>query len=196
MASTRLTNYIRDRIRQALIKRTFDPRKKELTETEHALGRAVYNDLYSAEVQMQMHRMPEGFLPTACGVQVKFGDSFVQVNWDSADAARRIAARRIADKHDIRGRAAAKVYEPDHQLTKEFQKLQQLHKQFDDEMYEARRQINSLLGSCTTVEKLIRTWPEVEEFAKPFLGKDAGVPSTALAIPIADLNKILGLPPQ
>lgn len=190
--TTRLNQWMRDAILTKLIARAFDARELELKKLDKELAQDVYADLYSPKIQQAMAGLPAGFLPESRYVMVKFGETMDQAHWASGAE----EARRIANVHGGRHSACARVYAPEHPLCVRHEKLRTLEQELSHERDEARRQIKAVLYSCSTVEKLIKTWPEMEEFAKGYLNAANRPTSTALAIPLVELNSLLKLPPE
>lgn len=181
--TVRLNSFIREQILDAVLKHAFEDREKALKEEKHALGDAVYNDIYPKKVREQMAAMPEGFLPVDDDLRVQFdGEGYTQVYFGER--------RRIANAHRHN---AAKVFDAKHPLTLRFAKYQKELSALKAEKNNAKSSAEAVLGSVTTVKKLIEVWPEVEQFARPFAAES---PSRAVALPIKELNKSLGLPPK
>ena len=181
--AVRLTNFIREQILAAVLKHAFEAREKALEAEKFALGDAVYNDIYPEPLRKQMAALPDGFLPTDSDVKVQFeGQRFTHVYFGER--------RRIARTHEYN---AARVYEAKHPLTVRYDAWKKAQDDLNAEKSKAKSSAEAVLGSVTTVKKLIEVWPEVEQFARPFAVES---PSRAIALPIKDLNKSLGLPPK
>lgn len=185
--SVRLTEFIRKQILEAVLKHAFDVPEKELKEGQHALGDAVYKDVYPAKVREQMAALPEGFLPTEGHIRVQFDGSgsrgFTAVYFGEE--------RRIAKDHDRY--SAAKVYPAKHAFSAHFDKLKRAEENLKGLKDTAKASAKSVLESVTTVKRLIEVWPEVEQFARPYAEE---APTRAIALPIQELNRSLGLPPK
>lgn len=81
-------------------------------------------------------------------------------------------------------------------LAQEFKAFEIKCRQLQSKIEQAKSEINVLLNSCTTVKKLITTWPEVEPFIPEYLlQQDPKAPKANLpATYIAQLNTVLALP--
>lgn len=181
--AVRLTNFIREQILDAVLKHAFAEREKALEAEKHALGDAVYNDTYPEPLRKQMAALPEGFLPTDSDLRVQFeGHRFTHVYFGER--------RRVAKCHDY---SAARVYDEKHPLTLRYEAWKKAQDELGAEKSKAKSSAEAVLGSVTTVNKLIQVWPEVEQFARPFAKES---PSRAIALPIKELNQSLGLPPK
>ncbi len=183
MATVRLTKYVREQILNALLAHAFDAREKALEAEKFALGDAVYNDIYPEPLRKQMAALPDGFLLTDSDVKVQFdGQRFTHVYFGER--------RLIAKSHEY---SAARVYDAKHPLTARYDAWKKAKDDLDTEKSKAKSSAEAVLGSVTTVKKLIDVWPEVEPFAAPF-NKES--PCRAVAVPIQKLNAALGLPTE
>ena len=181
--SVRLNDVIRAQILEAVLQHAFGEREKKLAAERLAMGDYAYKDVYDAKLRRQMAAMPAGFLPENDDLGIQFeGIGFTRLPLAEP--------RRIADSHRC---GAAKVYDSDHQLTLRYRDRSEARDAVGAERREARIRAKTVLGSVTTVKKLIEVWPEVRQFAEPWLVES---PSRALALPIQDLNRALGLPPE
>ncbi len=179
----RLNAFIRNQILSAVMQHGFAARERALDDEKRAIGEAVYNDVYPEEVQAQMSALPPDYLPSSSDLRVQFqGYGFNRVYFGKS--------RPIAERHTYN---AAVVYDQDHPLHARYHKWTNAQDSFIEQRNSARAEAEAVLRSVTTLEKLIKVWPEVETFAKPFFVVSA---STAVAVPIKQLNAALGLPPK
>lgn len=185
MAQQRLTADVRSAILRAVLAHAFVKRKAALKKDWLTLGDAVYRDLYPADVQRKMADLPAGFFEQDDDVLVQFGSVMHRVRW--------VEQRNIARAH-LRG--AARVYPTDHPLEKRYRELDTAEDKLRGDEGQASAQTHGVLHSVRTYEKLIEVWPEIEPLALPFRQNEARGTSFALALPIPQLNKALGLPPQ
>lgn len=77
----------------------------------------------------------------------------------------------------------------DHELTKEFNAIEAEQQRIDDQAATLTATVRAACDKVTTVEKLLKVWPEVEELVPA----NEKTPGTALAIPTDELNKLIGL---
>lgn len=179
---TRLTNYMRDEIINKLIEHRFSEHEKELQKQGHILGLAIYDDIYPPEIQKAMAALPNNFLPLQFYICCNFGSKFAQVYFG--------CEKPVAYKHSY---SSAKVYNFSDPLSDQFFKLRDERKELKDKKDIARETAQSILYSVHTVKKLLQVWPECQ----PFVETVASVPKPMLpALPIADVNAMLGLQPQ
>lgn len=77
-------------------------------------------------------------------------------------------------------------------LAGEFTAIERLREQLDTEEDGLRQGVRAAVDSCTTVEKLLKVWPE----AKELLPEESAPPPALPAIPVAELNAKIGLPTE
>lgn len=175
---TRLTNDIRDRIIRRLIEHRFSEHEKELEKHQHAFGLAVYEDLYSPEIQTAMAALPIGFFLLREYVDCQFGHDYETIYFG--------CSKPIAAVHHI---CAAKIYETTAPIAKQFFKLKEEKDELRNKKDVARETARSILYSVHTVEKLLQTWPE----CKPFVEVSNRPEPLLPALPIAEVNTMFGL---
>lgn len=78
----------------------------------------------------------------------------------------------------------------DNPLTAEFHELHALQEQYNSELDNLRQSVRAAVESVTTTEKLLKVWPESAEL----LSTEVAPKSLLPAIPVVDLNKMIGLP--
>lgn len=185
MSTVRLTKYIRETVLARLLKHAFEAREKALEKDKHTFARQVYDAIYPAAIQKAMKALPKGYLPTASYLMVSFDGKYTHVYFGES--------RLVAECHQYGQYGAAKVFGPKDPLTVRYHELEKIEDALTAEKSKAKSSAEAALNSCTTVKKLIEVWPEVEPFVKDFATTSQ---SRALAIPIKELNKSLGLPPE
>jgi len=171
-----------------LIDHAFSKRQKELDALWPEFAEEVYQDVYPPDIQKKMSALPEGFLKKSKSIHVQFGgrDGIAGVTMKNE--------RRCASKYfDSWGVSVAKIYDEKHPLTLRYKALTLVGKTIKDEIEKASQNARAVMNSVSTVNKLMTVWPECEKFIKPHLQLST---STALAIPMVELNKTLGLPPD
>ena len=70
MASVRLTNDIKDKIKNLVLKRRFEKKKQELDKAFSDLGMEIYATYYTPEVLQKMHDLGDQFFPS--DIRIKF----------------------------------------------------------------------------------------------------------------------------
>lgn len=205
MASTRLTNSIRDSLLKKLLERAFKARCDEFLKRAAAFAVAVHADVFGKDLE-KMNALPKGWLPQDDGIMVRFGGDNTRLSFKGSlgsggipDAFRRCGSTggdsvylRLTDS--TKG-TTAKVYNAREPLAAEYEGLINERKDLCDEIERAARTAKAAMESCSTIEKLIKVWPEVEEFAKEFL-VDGERKALLPDVPRAQLNNLLNLPPE
>lgn len=172
--STRLNSELRIAIVQALLDHKFltTKNKHELDRVEFA--EAVYNDMYSESDRRLMAKLPKGWLQ----VHTSFTAHFVG-RWERLQLKKE---RRFAH-------VCSPKYPSGHDLTTTLFKMQRAETELDEQLRSTHAATMAMLTSCSTIEMLLKRWPEV----KPFVPKAAAI-TTALALPVKELNAMFGLP--
>lgn len=138
----------------------------------------------SEKIKNLLAEMPEGFydhsqiLYLSNYKRVSFGGvrDHVYADW---------GASRI-----VRGGVSRVAIPKGHELETEYLAIGALDKGIKADAEKIRAQVHALIGSITTVAKLLKVWPEVRELLPPGLEHGKTLP----AVPVADLNAAIGLP--
>lgn len=179
MACIRLTNSIRQSIKNRILDHGFSKREIEFEAYESKLAEKIYDRIYSDKHQALMATMPEGFLDTRSHAHFYInGESFNYELPGVYRCASNIEALSMSSDDKLASLCL------DHRAKK---------KAFLAEKQEASSQARAVLASVSTLAKLLEIWPEIEKFTAEVGGVEK--PITALAIPIKSLNLSLGLPP-
>jgi hypothetical protein len=182
----RLTVDIKNSILVAVLHHAFEKREKELIAQEHELAGLVYADVYK-DTFAKMNALPDGYLPERSDISVAFGSK------DSIAVLHMRGLYRCAKKWHGWCDGVPKIYEHKHPLTLHYQRYAKAKDALKQERKDAERKANAVINSVTTVKRLLQVWPEAEKFIKPHLGNSE---SRALTVPMIELNKALGLPPD
>lgn len=178
---TRLTNSIKEEILEEALNFKFSKEEAEIEKKRKELANDVYNDIYSKKTQEIMTGIPKGYLPTDVDCYVQFCNEYTRVFWGDR--------RLIAYKHCNTN--AVKVYNETHKLTLKFLAIKEEYRDWRHRRSNARLSISTILNSVSTVKKLIEVWPEGKRFIKNLEAEKVALP----ALPIAEVNKMLGLIP-
>ena len=210
MASTRLTNSIRDSLMETLMRRAFKAQCEDWAQRFGKFVVRVHAEVYGSELK-QMESLPEGWLPKSREIKVRFGGDAVRlsttgefngqasysVKWPEdfrdCDASKNTVRLMVHTYH--KNDREAGIFDARHPLSVEYQAFMNELQDLQEKISGARRTARSALDSVHTIQKLIEVWPEVEEFAKQYLvhgERKALLPD----IPRAQLNAVLGLPPE
>lgn len=195
MASTKLTNWIREQIVADLMAHRFTKACDKLVKDRAALAVKVYRDFYSRSLLAKIEALPEGWLPTGSDITAQFSGRVDSLAFSGAVyglvskyRTKTDAAFRPFLSKDV-GRVVA-VYDASHPLAIIHAELAGRQKELTEQIEAARRQAEVAVNSATTINRLIELWPEVEPFARKH--ESAKVPLPAL--PTSELNALLDLP--
>lgn len=180
MASVRLTEYMRDAIKDALLERAFGERDKALEAGKKKLADDIYKHLYPAPLLRKMKTLPNGFLPKDDDQRVKFAGDFTRVCWGDQ--------RIVASEY----KGNAQVFDANHPFTDRYRDLKAVESKLEGEKREARAKADAALKNATTVGKLIAIWPEVKPFVEKYVRK--ATPAPLPVVQTAVLNKTFDLP--
>lgn len=175
---TRITNTITERIAQAVTEHAFAERMQAARQREADAGMAAYRAYYGDETIEKMTSLPEGWLLRVTILRFRI------------NGFRHTARLNQPVPVLCRDSSGYIVLNGD---TDEAMALQHAEQDFDrlnSERSEARREAQRAIKRFSTVKALIKGWPEIEPFAREFLGASPALPAV---IP-ADLNARLGLP--
>lgn len=204
MASTRLTRSIKDILEKELLMHRFSGELGELMKDRAELAEYVYNDAYCNADQAIMSTLEPGWLPEseAIGLAVgehgspeihklAFNGQLTRYNHGLfAYCPKRPVIKRRLKYRNFSGDVAL-IVAKDHELAIRAERLEQRQQQIGDQLAATRTGVKRALESVTTVGKLISEWPEIEPFAKRFLGQP---PPQLPAVSSARLNEMLDLP--
>jgi len=199
---TRLTNDIRERLTRDILRHRFADDADKLRADQAAFAIKVYDDLYDRHTQSRMADLPAGWLRQTARIGARFGYdgySYTYVYFDGylKSEVERVSTPRDRDRptttmlvQDRHSDGCAKVYDPSHQLSKEFDRLKQRESQLEADITMAKKSIETALSKVSSISRLVETWPEVAQFANKY---DSGKPQLP-ALPTDHLNELLRLP--
>lgn len=172
----------KERVRNRLIARSFDPRRDSLDREEKQLAQGLYEQLFSAEDRARMDALPDGWLPIAGSLHVDPGPSESNIKLEF-DGTRRHPARwsTIVKWGDLPEVAQALVQEHN-----------QADKLLKSERDKTSREVQALLDGFRTVEQAQEAWPE----AANIIGEVVGAPRIRTLPAVTTLNAALDLPPE
>lgn len=203
--SVRLTNNIRGALLKKLIARAFKEKVQAQTRANADFVRRVYEDVFASSLK-RMNDLPNGWLPTDTDIKVQMSGEVVRLYfWGTLDEYNPGEVFKLADfeycrPNEYRFPSNAKsgvlgVYDGTHPLSTEFDRLRAQNAELQNTIWKAKKTAEAAMNAVGTVERLIKIWPEIEEFAKPYL-KDGEQKALLPAIPRAELNAALHLPPE
>lgn len=203
MASTRLNKTMRETIQARVISNAYDKRESEIKERKVKLTDDVYASVYTKKLLDEMILLgaqgglkfsKDGkiektglFLTTVAKITVNFGGR-------RSDSLSLSDIKLIGGNHLTGYPQTFTSFDEDHVLTKTFIKLMEDEQSCIKEKVESLAQVEGILYSVNTIEKLIEVWPEVEKFTHD-LSNQIVIKNLPM-IQMATLNAKLGLPPD
>lgn len=198
MATTKLTNWMREAIVKAVVQHRFAEPATDIVKRRAALAAKVYDDLYSAADQKKMAALPRGWLPEDSDLHVRFGVgshdhlSFNGATYGSVSQvlpnALETVKRRVLADH-VRG--CVKTYDGAHPMTVEYDAINADQKALAAEIDAAKKQATAAVASASTTKRLTDLWPEIAPFVAKY--EDASPPALP-ALPTDQLNALFKLP--
>lgn len=203
----RLSNSDREAICKLVLKHRFEQEYLTLALRRQSLAFALYNSMYSEELQKQMKKLPKGWLPDEDGLRFDFGSRSDVMKfypdlgnsspyprpWDRflGDAPGLGTTRLVPYRDRDRTLKAFGARDPfsieRDTIVNEIVKL-------NETMMGARVQVRTALLQANTARKLIELWPEIEPFVRSAL---SGLPPASLPAVRTDLlNDMLKLPAE
>lgn len=173
--ATRLSYSIRSTIISKLISHRFKEEIDKLEAERLTLGEMIYNNRYSPEVQKDMSVLPRSFFRSDNQIRVSnFGEFFVFGM---------SAYKPFSYENEV---FSLEVSDEAYPVLKAYYSAKNSLKIEKDS---AREKANSILNSCSTIESLLKKWPEIKPFIPEF-----SIPCTAVAFPLDQVNSIFKLP--
>lgn len=177
----RLNKTIKDQILTSLMNHRFGKQIKVLLNAKYDLAEAAYNCLYDQATRSRMSKLPDGWLPERTHMNVYVYGKRLYINLKKC---RRFTNEHIAS-HD-------NIHIHDDAFNKQWESFVRDETALTELQESARGTIQGMLMSCSSTESLVKKWPEVAKFIPK---EEAAISTTtALAIPISQLNQMLGLP--
>lgn len=187
MTTVRLSNDLRDKIAKELMARAFDKREAALKQTEGKLAKDIYLSLYPAAVRRKMTSLGQHFFETTSHITVQAGGDFIRLNLPEAFDGKR--EQVLIGEHHSGYHHVMEVYDAKHEFTNRIRTLQYAKTKLKEDKEQARAEVRGALFSVSTVNRLIKVWPEVEPVVKKLVPTKSGLP----ALPIEALNSRFGL---
>ncbi len=198
---TRLTNDIRNAIRQDLVEHRYGPVAKSIGDRLQEFAAKLYDKTYPPEQQELMASLPKGWLPEADHIRFAYAGQYHSVHfngfswgWSALGSLTKRGnpiTRFVATEHDRNYNISLR----DEDLTREFGQIHNDMRKLEETFSIAQRDLQTALSAFSTIEKLIEAWPEVEPFAKDYITAPQKASKTLLpAVKISSLNAMLDLP--
>lgn len=199
---TRLTNGMRETILENLIKHKYDAIKPVMMKERAGIALAIYNRVYNPKVRAKMDELPDGWLQTHNDIMIRFETENMRFAFNGYHSnytnhvLRYIYDCNVASitkkfpHSDLKGSTLAVINKSNDELGLRIYEHIKLETQYCTEIRNLKKTLENTLASFTTTEKLVEAWSEVKEFVPGPVVTATNLP----AIPVADLNKSLGLP--
>lgn len=169
---------LNDRTRADILKAVLDSRfakdSEALKKEREALGLKLWRSTFGEQNYRRINSLPDGWVPCYNHITL-----YIQGQTHEFRVSKPIRRPYDSPIHTVTDAVLIAGY-------REFLQRAELHK---SKLEGARSQAHAVLKSCRTIERLLKAWPEV----KKFIPKELSPTTTALAIPIASLNQLLGL---
>ena len=200
---TRFTKEMRDSILHQLLKRAFLDRLKKQLSDEAAFAEELYQDIYGKELPL-IEKVPSHWFDTSASIRVSIAGQQVQLSYSNGNTGQSDFSEIISSANQKSahkpvphqaGWWTVAEYSANSKQDKKWTALSDARGTLQAEYNQARNQAKAILGSTSSIKKLIEIWPEVEESTKPYLTKQ-GTVTTLPVVQLEALNKILDLPPE
>lgn len=195
---TRMTKFISEKIISKAIEKAGLPAERyavkaakytlaEALRVESLGGpeKAASTEKLIKQIEKQLGQLPEGLLTS---------DSFARRDYEMYKmnlGGLRVTLRYSDSTDDLRYCQSGFTLPADHALVIRFSELDNVEADINKRESDLAHQIRAVVGSCTTVKKLLEIWPESKELIPTTL--EEARPQLP-AIQVADLNKLVGLP--
>lgn len=202
IASERLRVSDRENIVKRLLCHAFETQVIAHGKARHDYALRVYRDIFSEADIDRMYSLPPGWLNTLDEVRARIAGNDVTLHfgstWDLGAELRKCLSDVDVLKNNVKMpypynmvNKINKVYEATHALADAYEDLSREHTRLHDLIITARKKAEAVVNSYTTVNALIKAWPDVE----PFIAPSKPITSFPVpAIPITELNSLFALP--
>lgn len=181
MASVKITNYMREKIRDAAVTAGFAERTEKLAIAEDQIARKVYSYLMDAKVVAIAETLPAEWVARTTAIRVNAGG----YNATLQMLEQRVVPYGTSYRYDRLGDIK---HGP---LCDEIQTHVNLVKDLTAEKEKAKRATYQMLSGISTIGKLEEVWPEGAAFYAEY---KTAPPVQLPAIRTDEVNAMLGLP--
>lgn len=175
---TKLTNNVRSDIVLRAMKHRFTDDEKFVREMKNELAGMIYAEAFTKKDREKMCSLPDGWLPTTSVILANIQGMHVSLCTDRRFI---VPANK---RNDYLGSFAAGTA-----VANKWSDIINIESELKRKRDEVRATMNAVLRSVNTVKQLLVAWPECERFLHGLIRVPASVP----AIPVDNLNKMLGL---
>ena len=186
MASVRLTNDIKNKIKNLVLKRRFEKKEQELKKAFSDLGMEIYATYYTPEVLQKMHDLGDQFFLS--DIRIKFASptgNVLTIQLENEVLYGRQHRFYYSEAVVYQCKENDPIWEKWHKLDTDRTFLIQ-------EGSEAKNELDSILARCATSSKLFQAWPELKTLVDHLIPQPA--PKQLPALPTLRLNEEYNLP--
>jgi hypothetical protein len=186
MASVRLTNDIKNKIKNLVLKRRFEKKEQELKKAFFDLGMKIYATYYTSEVLQKMHDLGDQFFSSDS--RIKFASptgSVLTIQLENEV----MYGKQHCFNYNLWVVYQCKENDP---IWEKWHKLDTDHTCLIQEKAEAKNELDSILARCITSSKLFQAWPELKTLVDHLIPQPA--PKQLPALPTLRLNEEYNLP--
>jgi hypothetical protein len=152
MASRRLTKSLIEQIKSNMCHSLFKKREEELKIKKRQLADAIYQLIYTDEEYRYMRESPDGAFMSLDTLSIGVGRYSASLTMSES---RKFFYRDVHATHNMHG--VGNIMDRYYALEKEKEDL-------SEERQQLRTYAIGVMKQITTVEKLLKVWPEVEEY--------------------------------
>ena len=193
MAQTRLTNAIRNDIRNHLIDAKFKPIQDQLKQDKTELAQRMYNELVPAETQKMIGKFPFGWFKQSSHFKAAIDGQSFDLKLDAqqpvphSHTTYSVDGKLSFNSRNDRGERK--------RLGKDLRAIMDRHTQYNEDHAKAMRDTDAVLNSVNTRKRLLEVWPELEPTLDRVWPEDQPMKvAPVLAVKMGALNKALDLP--
>lgn len=195
---TRLNSYLRDEILKNAMAKSPIPAEEATLESEYyALAEAFRLESLggpkkAAEIEHLVQEIEK--LRAQLPDSIKTDDPVATTDYEMYRmnlGGLRVRLKFAPGYEDRRIRPAEVVFAADHPLVLQFGQLENRKADLTSKRATLKQQVQAVLASVTTVKKLLEVWPEAKELLPQNV---EGAKPQLPALPIADVNALIGLP--
>ena len=190
MSRKRLANYERDKIIAAVVEKKIKPLKETLEKEKKELAVKCFNDYLEKKLKgIKIDHFPDGFFPICKCVKICLPGNYDYESDLLSSQYKRVPFDLTEDGYYTHDTIKIKLKNKSDFYFKEFAKLEKERIRITKKETDLRHELNSILYSVTTMSKLLKVWPEVENYidAREFMS----LKDTALIPSVKKLNVML-----
>lgn len=181
----RLNEQNRPIILQRILNHAFHEREEKLKQETKTVGKLIYDQVYSKDIQSKMAALPASFFISSSNIKIRIEGERVTTTVHFEDCL------PVAYEHAYK--VAGCTFERAHPLVQRVFKLHTTVESLRDVHRKKYEEVRQILYSVRTIKALIKAWPEIESFLTDF--KETTPQGGALVRNLRSLNNELGLPP-